>query len=102
MLPIGLIVKTKFSKNDSKLIIVSIMPESTISGEKGYYDYGAFLYPIGQMGDKMAFFNDADVTEVIYKGYEDDQWRKFDEYVVGQINKREIKIPHLTAKEREE
>ncbi|MFK5676842.1 DUF4176 domain-containing protein [Ligilactobacillus sp. LYQ60] len=46
MLPIGSVVKTKFSKNNSKLIIVSIMPEGTISGEKGHYDYGAFLYPI--------------------------------------------------------
>ena len=54
------------------------------------------------MGDEMAFFNDDDVTEVVYKGYEDDQWRKFDEYVVGQVSKGEIKIPHLTAKEREE
>lgn len=50
--------------------------------EPQYFDYGAALYPEGQLENQSVYFNHDDILEVVFKGYSNDD----DKLYVKQLN----------------
>ena len=71
LLPIGTVVKLS-EKSDIKFMIVGYLPQNE-QGERR--DYSAIRYPMGVYDSRMYFFfNESDVTEILHRGYEDDEF----------------------------
>jgi len=76
VLPLGTVVKLK--NGDQELMIMGRAQISSFKGELGYFDYVSVLYPHGATGaTDFAFFNDEDVSEVIFEGYRNEQEVEF-------------------------
>lgn len=94
LLPIGSMVRLNNGKR--KLMIISRTPLTVEDGVTGYYDYGACLYPDGQVNQTMFFFNSEDIAEICCKGYCDElelQFREKYEEAIGKIT-----YPKFTVK----
>lgn len=68
-LPLGSIVLIR--GNVKKLMIVA---RGVITGKepnRKVFDYGAVLYPEGMMDDRIIFFNQKDIFQVVVEGYTD-------------------------------
>lgn len=78
--PLGTIVLLK--GGTQKLIIISRALEVKNGDETFFFDYGAVTYPIGLIEDKMAYFNNENISKVIAEGYADVE----DENFVETIN----------------
>ena len=89
--PIGTIVKLKTGV--AKVMIIGICPLYNDNGTIGYFDYSACLYPLGQTDQNSIFFNEEDIEEVVFMGYEDETYEKFKALVPKQIEN--VKYPHL-------
>jgi len=51
---------------------------SSFKGTLGYFDYISVLYPYGATGgNDFVFFNDEDVSEVVFDGYRNEQEIEF-------------------------
>lgn len=88
LLPIGSIVILK--DGEQPLMIYGIM-QTAKNGlfKKGQnYDYISVPYPQGNLGDDMHFlFNHEDINEIIFRGYEDDERKKFLEELTNLYEK---------------
>lgn len=75
LLPIGSIVR--LHDGEKRLMIIGIM-QSDASGNGKEYDYLGILYPEGHIGDQFQYlFNQEDIEEVIFRGFEDDKRVEF-------------------------
>ena len=75
LLPIGSVVR--LHDGEKRLMIIGIM-QSDASGNGKEYDYLGILYPEGQIGDEFQYlFNQEDIEEVIFRGFEDDERVEF-------------------------
>lgn len=75
LLPIGSIVR--LHDGEKRLMIIGIM-QSDASGNGKEYDYLGILYPEGHIGDQFQYlFNQEDIEEVIFRGFEDDERVEF-------------------------
>lgn len=71
LLPIGSVVR--LHDGEKRLMIIGIM-QSDASGNGKEYDYLGILYPEGHIGDQFQYlFNQEDIEEVIFRGFEDDE-----------------------------
>ena len=60
----------------------------------GYYDYGACLYPLGQTGSNLYFFNQENIREICFQGYIDENEMEYRKKYDEQIKK--VTYPKLT------
>lgn len=75
LLPIGSIVR--LHDGEKRLMIIGIM-QSDASDNGKEYDYLGILYPEGHIGDQFQYlFNQEDIEEVIFRGFEDDERVEF-------------------------
>ena len=75
LLPIGSIVLLK--DGEKRLMIIGVMQNDT-GGTRKDYDYLGVLYPEGHIGEKFQFlFNQEDINEIVFRGYEDEERTKF-------------------------
>lgn len=75
LLPIGSVVR--LHDGEKRLMIIGIM-QSDASGNGKEYDYLGILYPEGHIGDQFQYlFNQEDIEEVIFRGFEDDERVEF-------------------------
>lgn len=75
LLPIGSIVLLE--GGEKRLMIIGIK-QTELSGEEQEYDYLGVLYPEGHIGDQFQYlFNHADIKEIVFRGYEDDERNEF-------------------------
>lgn len=75
LLPIGTIVLLK--DGEKKLMINGVM-QSDIAENGKEYDYLGILYPEGHIGDQFQYlFNHEDISEIIFRGYEDEERKEF-------------------------
>lgn len=75
LLPIGSIIR--LHDGEKRLMIIGIM-QSDASGNGKEYDYLGILYPEGHIGDQFQYlFNQEDIEEVIFRGFEDDERVEF-------------------------
>lgn len=82
-LPLGSVVIVKGSVK--KLVIIARAMLADIKGERKYFDYGACTYPEGVIGENMFYFQAEDITEVIAKGYADEDDRRMVENIQEQL-----------------
>lgn len=71
ILPLGTIV---YLENGTKKIMIigrGAVMEDEDTGEDVYFDYMGAAYPEGIDPDNAIFFNQDNIDEVIFKGYED-------------------------------
>lgn len=66
---IGSVVHVKGTTK--KMMIVGRKIRIKIKEEEKNFDYAGCMYPEGIINDKLFYFNDADVMEVVYEGYSD-------------------------------
>ncbi len=78
-LPIGTVVYLKDKKR--KVMITSYLIFSKGDDEeKTVYDYGASVFPEGIIDSNYSFaFNHDDISEVVYMGLEDDDYKKLND-----------------------
>lgn len=75
LLPIGSIVLLE--GGEKRLMIIGIK-QTDVSGDGQEYDYLGVLYPEGHIGDQFQYlFNHADIKEIVFRGYEDDERDEF-------------------------
>jgi len=75
LLPLGSVVRLK--NGEQKIMIISRLPLYNNEGTIGYFDYGACLFPNGQVDQQMFFFNEEDVEEFHFTGYVDEREEEF-------------------------
>lgn len=69
-LPLGSIVVV--SGGVKKYVIVARGLQVKVNGENRFFDYGACLYPEGMVGDQLMYFQHANISKVVFKGFSDD------------------------------
>lgn len=92
---IGTVVS--LNNGEEKLMITVRTPLSNENGVIGYYDYGACMYPQGQIDQKMFFFNEEDIDKVFYEGYIDENEEECRKYILD--NTKSIKYPKFKVKQ---
>ena len=98
ILPIGSIVR--LNNGQQKLMITSRGALYNNEGTIGYFDYSGCIYPMGQTNQQVFFFNQENISEVLFKGYSDE-----DEVQYCQIYKEQIRrtnYPRLQLQLNEE
>ncbi|RYL93660.1 DUF4176 domain-containing protein [Sporolactobacillus sp. THM19-2] len=75
LLPIGSVVRLK--SGDVKLMVLNRAPLYNNNGVIGYFDYSACIYPTGKVEDQVYFFNDENIAEIYFEGYQDEQEELF-------------------------
>lgn len=74
LLPIGSVVLLK--EGTKKVMVFGIRQTEADSGRE--YDYAGVLYPEGNLGNETWFlFDDENIAEVFFRGYEDDERTEF-------------------------
>jgi len=72
MLTIGSVVLLK--GGEQKLMIIGRKPVlEKNNDEKVYMDYVGCVYPIGILEDEVYYFNEDDIKEVIFEGYQGEE-----------------------------
>lgn len=88
LLPIGSVVAV--DGLESRLMICGRIQAR--AGESEIYDYSACLYPEGICGDgSVYFFNRGDVSEVVFRGFEDEEELSFRAEVLDKLEELEIR-----------
>lgn len=87
LLPIGSVVI--LNGGQKKLMIFGVKQTDNNTGTE--YDYIGVLYPEGNIGEQGQFlFNQSDIEQVFFQGYEDDERDEFieklDEFYQSQNN----------------
>ncbi len=85
-LPLGSIIVLK--QTTQKLIIIA----RGMLVEENYYDYGAFLYPQGLIEDSLVYFNEDQISKVMFHGFTDDDDTLFISYIDEAIEQRNSEI----------
>lgn len=86
-LPIGTVVLLK--NGEKKVMITSCLVLANLK-EKKIFDYGGCPYPEGIADSKVGIgFNHADIKEVVYPGYEDNEYKMFNKLLVN--NEEELR-----------
>lgn len=83
-LPIGSVVKTKDTA-DQLFMIFGWLQKSPVKEE--VYDYIAVMYPEGLANKALCFyFNEADINEVLFRGFQNEAEKEYRDYVRQQIS----------------
>lgn len=91
ILPLGSVILLKGDRH--QLMITSRFPVTEKNGEIGYFEYGACLYPEGQMNTSSFFFNSEDIQKIITTGYSNEDEERMVEMYKEKLP--EIKYPRF-------
>lgn len=100
ILPIGSIVRLKNGKE--KLMILNRAPLFNNNGILGYFEYSACIYPYGQTGQNVFFFNEEDIEQVLFEGFKDEEEIAFCNNYNEKIEKTPYAKFHVMVKENNE
>lgn len=94
LLPLGSVVIIEGGYR--KYLIMSRALQVNVNGENHFFDYGACFYPEGLIGDKVMYFQNKDISKVVFEGYSDED----DKMMVDNITKafEEQKLVHADTK----
>ncbi len=70
-IPLGSVVYLK--TGIKKILVVARAINVKNGGRQLFFDYGGVLYPEGITGDKMAYFNQNDISSVFFRGCDDEE-----------------------------
>ncbi|MBC6308468.1 DUF4176 domain-containing protein [Listeria sp. FSL L7-1582] len=91
LLPLGSVVRLK--NGEQQLVVISRFPLYNNQGVIGYFEYGACLYPNGQIDQTAYFFNQEDIDEMYFTGYINEAEETFRVKVKAELEK--IAYPRL-------
>lgn len=80
-LPLGSVVKLQ--KAVKTVLVIQRAVQVPKEDELVYFDYGAVLYPEGMLDDKIIYFNQEDILEIVFEGYSNDD----DKLVVKELDR---------------
>lgn len=84
LLPIGSVV---ILKNGVRKLMITGIKTALKDAPSKIYDYIGVLYPEGFMGDKGNFlFDDDNINDIIFKGYNNPEREDFLEYLETEIS----------------
>ena len=92
-LPLGSVVTLQNSKNNQKVMIIGRLPLTNQHNEIGYFDYVGCAFPQGKINSQDFFFNNEDIKEINFKGFINDEEKKFEAMINQKIS--EINYPHF-------
>lgn len=97
MLPIGTVLYLK--EGTGKLMILNRGSMIELDGEKQIFDYAACNYPQGLDIENTFYFNEENIDEVVFKGYSDDDEKRFQKLYKDwmEVNKDTIKKGKVTS-----
>lgn len=87
-LPLGSIVTIKGGIR--KYVIVARGLQVDLNKDKKFFDYGGCYYPEGIIGDQLIYFQHADISNVIARGYSDDDDRMMVQNIHNAIEELDI------------
>lgn len=87
-LPTGSVIRIQGS--DKTLLVISRAVVVPPNGKRSYYDYGCCLWPEGLMSDAVIYCNHDAVTEVLFRGFENEDERKMRETVIKAVKALDI------------
>lgn len=70
-IPLGSVVYLK--GGIKKILIVARAINVANDGRQLFFDYGGVFYPEGITGDEMAYFNHDDISNVFFRGCDDEE-----------------------------
>ncbi len=71
--PLGTIFKPNGSRKRFMIIARAIAISAKPGDEKQFYDYACVLYPEGLIGNQLFYFQDSEVSDVIFEGFSDEE-----------------------------
>lgn len=80
-LPLGSIVI--LDGGVQKVLIVSRGMVIPVNGKQYAFEYGGCFYPQGLVSDKVIYFNNEDIQEVVFEGFSDED----DERMIKNLDK---------------
>ncbi len=84
LLPIGSVVMLRDAEKPLMIYGIKQLDSNNPGIE---YDYIGVLYPEGNIGANFQYlFNHKDIVEVLFKGYETDEWQEFLDTVAKAYN----------------
>lgn len=83
LLPLGSVVKLG---DDSSYMIIGRVVATQSEGEEKLFDYVACLFPVGVEGEDNYFFDNEDIKDVEFVGYQDSEELAFRGEVLGAID----------------
>lgn len=91
MLSIGSIVRLKDGSQD--LMILNRAPLIEEGDETVWYDYSACKYPIGLDVNQVFYFNEENISKVVFEGYINDSEERFRKFFQQWIEEQGNSIP---------
>lgn len=77
LLPLGTVVYLR--EGTTKIMIIGQGPVFEDEGHDVYTDYMRIGYPDGFDPDEALFFNNEQIDKVVFKGYEDDESKRYND-----------------------
>lgn len=87
-LPVGSVVMLKGAIQ--RIMIISRAVMVPYGGGQKFFDYGACVYPVGIIDDKLIYFNKEDIVKVYFKGYVNEDEELLVENIKAEKKQRNI------------
>lgn len=94
-LPLGTIIIAK-GEAKRKVMIIARGMLIDIEGSMRLFDYGGCLYPEGFFGDRVLYFNDEDIEDILFKGYSDEDDKNKIEQIKKWVEEHDIEKGNVT------
>ena len=70
--------------------IIARMIAAPVKGDLYRFDYGAWLYPEGVVGENLIYFNHEDIFKIVQEGYTNDENELMLENIAAVIDETDI------------
>jgi len=97
--PLGTVVG--ITGTDKKFMIVARAISIKLNGgEKSFFDYGGVIYPEGLIGNNIVYFQDNDISDVVFEGYADSRNQDYVDRLWSRLSSENMK--HADVKKLQE
>lgn len=87
MLPIGTLVFLK--EGTRKIMILNRGPIIEIDGVQSMFDYSGCFYPQGLVPDNVFYFNEENIDQIVFQGYNDGEEERFQQIFADWIKEHQ-------------
>ncbi len=71
--PLGTIFKPYGSRKRFMIIARAIAVSKKTGEKKQFFDYACVLYPEGLIGNQLFYYQDSEISEVVFEGFSDEE-----------------------------
>ena len=90
--PLGSVISINGSEKRF-MIIARALSIRTRDGKTAFFDYGAVMYPEGLIGKNIIYFQDKDIREVVFEGFDDPENAQLMERVAERLKR--VNVQHV-------